>query len=399
MPDLLVVWVVLNVCAGLLVGLAGGYLWMIALASIRSERHVKEARHLRRFAIAIPAHNEESVIGETVTTLKKLDYPADFWDVFVAADNCTDRTAELARSAGAFCYERTSAERSGKGEALRWLFEQIFQAGDYEAIVVFDADTQVRGDFLRVANRLLEGGAQVVQGKHVISNPGRGWFPALTWAMMTIDCRLFSQGRTNLGLSARHMGDSICFSAPILRELGWGSGLAEDYELRLRLLLSGVCIEYEPGAVGYGQAPLTWQEAQTQRMRWARGVATASKAFRGQLVRQGIRRRDWRLVDGALSISLPSYTALALLSGLFLAANVLMGEAATGLVWGWEAALAGLFVYPLFGLALERAPGWAYLVILSGPVYMIWRTWINLLARLRAGRIVWVRTPHRRESN
>jgi cellulose synthase/poly-beta-1,6-N-acetylglucosamine synthase-like glycosyltransferase len=396
MPDLLIVWNVFSVCAGLLVGLASGYLWVIALASIRPVRIVKEARHVRRFAVAIPAHNEESVIGETVATLKKLDYPADLWDVFVAADNCTDRTAELARAAGAVCYERTSAERSGKGEALRWLFERIFQAGDYEAVVVFDADTQVRGDFLRVVNQRLEAGAQVVQGKHVISNPRQGWFPALTWAMMTIDCRLFSQGRTNLGLSARHMGDSICFRAPILRELGWGSGLAEDYELRLRLLLSGVCIEYEPGAVGYGQAPLTWQEAQAQRVRWARGVATASKAFRGQLLRKGIDSRDWRLIDGALSVSLPSYTALALISWVLLLINLLVG-AAPGQAWGWGGALAGLFVYPLFGLALERAPGWAYLVILSGPVYMIWRTWINLLARLRARRIVWVRTPHRGE--
>jgi cellulose synthase/poly-beta-1,6-N-acetylglucosamine synthase-like glycosyltransferase len=192
------------------------------------------------------------------------------------------------------------------------------------------------------------------------------------------------------------MGDSICFKSEVLKELKLGSGLTEDYELRLRLLLEGISIQYEPRAVGCGQAPLRWQEAQAQRLRWARGAAEAGKSFRGKLLRLGLKRADWRLLDGFLSISLPSFSALTIISTLMMALSILFAAgSAPWLAWSWAAVLICLFLYPMFGLGLEGAPSWAYLAVLTGPVFMVWRSWINLTARLRAKNIAWVRTPHR----
>ncbi len=54
-----------------------------------------------RFMAIIPAHNEEAVVANLVESLKKQDYPKDLLDIYVIADNCTDRTAEVARNAGA----------------------------------------------------------------------------------------------------------------------------------------------------------------------------------------------------------------------------------------------------------------------------------------------------------
>ena len=55
-----------------------------------------------RIAYLIPAFNEESVIYHTVKEcLDKQDYPKELFDVFVVANNCTDKTAELAEKAGA----------------------------------------------------------------------------------------------------------------------------------------------------------------------------------------------------------------------------------------------------------------------------------------------------------
>src|SRR5207237_7553717 len=129
--------------------------------------------------------------------------------------------------------------RGSKGAALRWLFARILDpdskwspAAPYDAVVIFDADTHVQRDFLRLMDARLSGGASVIQGQHRIRNPRDGWFPALTWAMFIIDNRLQNLGRTNLGLSAKNMGDSICFRADVLRRLGWGEGLTEDYAFR-----------------------------------------------------------------------------------------------------------------------------------------------------------------------
>jgi hypothetical protein len=56
--------------------------------------------------------------------------------------------------------------------------------------------------------------------------------------------------------------------------------------------------------------------------------------------------------------------------------------------------VGALILYPLLGLALERAPLRAYLAILSGPAFIVWRTWLALAARSRR-EVTWVRTPRR----
>src|SRR5215467_4482505 len=73
----------------------------------------------RRFAILIPAHNEEALIGRLLASVKQLHYPAERYDVCVVADNCDDSTADIARSMGAAVWERTDTRDRAKGFALR----------------------------------------------------------------------------------------------------------------------------------------------------------------------------------------------------------------------------------------------------------------------------------------
>ncbi len=391
---------VISLIAFVLLLLPVGYWLALALAAIR--RPVRPAlssrRPATRFAIAIPAHNEASVIAATVGRLSGLDYPADLFDIHVVADHCSDNTAALAREAGSGVHERTHGERLGKGAALAWLFERIVDER-YDAVVVFDSDTQVEADFLRLMEARLAQGAQVIQGQHIIRNPGSGWFPALTWAMFLIDNRFQNLGRANLGWSAKHMGDSICFRAEVLRRLGWGEGLTEDYQFRQRLLLAGIKIDYEPFARGYGEAPRTWAQARAQRARWLRGTRMASRELAGRLLVEAIRRRDLALLDGALQAYLPSYSTVTVVCAIALLAQILsnwLGVAVVpaALIYAWAGACAALFLYPLFGLALERAPASAYLVILTGPLFVLWRTALAITSRSTRRPAVWIRTAH-----
>ena len=70
----------------------------------------------------IPAHNEEAVVANLVESLKHQDYPKELYDIYVIADNCTDKTAEVARKAGAIVYERFDETKKTKGFALNWFF-------------------------------------------------------------------------------------------------------------------------------------------------------------------------------------------------------------------------------------------------------------------------------------
>ncbi|MBR0278004.1 MAG: glycosyltransferase, partial [Clostridia bacterium] len=100
------------------------------------------------YALIVAAHNERRVIENMVDSLKRLDYPKDKYSIFVVADNCADNTAELARNAGAEVFERFDDTKRGKGFALEWMFDKIYQMErKYDSVIIFDADNIVDKDF------------------------------------------------------------------------------------------------------------------------------------------------------------------------------------------------------------------------------------------------------------
>lgn len=375
------------------------YLTLLMVAACKKPKYVSDQMPSHRFAIAIPAHDEDTVIGETVKQLSRQNYPPELYTVHVVADHCSDRTAEVAREAGAQVHERNDGPRTGKGAALAWLFERILSDEQVDDVVVFDADSQVDPNFLQVMNTRLVGGETAVQGQHIISNPDDGWFPALTWAMFMVDNRFQNLGRTNLNFSAKNMGDAICISAKALREIGWGEGLTEDYQLRHKMLLKGINIHYEPTAKAYGEGALTWTQARAQRARWLRGTRDSSQKLARQLAQAGVKNHNFAQLDGAFQAYCPSFSTLTMFIGLFLAIQVgvdlFFGPVIPWpLIEVWVLILAYLFVYPLIGLALERAPLKAYLVMLSGPIFIVWRTGLAFRSRYGRKHVTWKRTAH-----
>jgi len=378
-----------------------GYLLLLAIGAIRPAATLETYHHSpsTRFMIVIPAHDEASVIRATVSRLLAINYPAYLFSIHIIADHCSDNTAEVARRAGAVVHERNEGPRTGKGAALSWLFQRTLKKEQCEAVVIFDADTRVDPEFLRVMDERLAQGDQVIQGQHVISNPDQSWFPALTWAMFLIDNRFQNLGRSNLGWSAKNMGDSICFRVDILLQLGWGEGLTEDYQLRHKLLLNVIRIAYEPAAMGYGEAPITWSRARAQRARWLRGTRDSSQQFVKGLLVEGMKRRNLAMLDGALQASFPSYSTLSLMSLILLMIQVMINYFIKHifpwpLIGAWAAMVVTLLIYPLFGLALERAPVRAYIAILLGPYFILWRTWLAFISRFRRKQVTWIRTEH-----
>ena len=87
--------------------------------------------------MVVCAHNEERVIGALVENLHLLNYSDKLYDIFVVADNCTDKTAEVARKAGAQVHERFNDTEKGKGYAMDWMFNRLFKMErQYDAVCV-----------------------------------------------------------------------------------------------------------------------------------------------------------------------------------------------------------------------------------------------------------------------
>ncbi len=92
-------------------------------------------------------------------------------------DNCTDNTAEIARSLGVYAYERRNPNLRGKGYAIEWMLKELWKLPrSYDAIVMFDADNLVNPDYLTHMNNDLCNGSRVIQAyldtKKTLTIPG-----------------------------------------------------------------------------------------------------------------------------------------------------------------------------------------------------------------------------------
>src|SRR5665648_970874 len=103
------------------------YYFVLSMFGLYRKQEIKIIKPEKTFAIVVAAHNEETVIGPLLENLLLLDYPKEYFDVFVVADNCTDKTAIIARNAGAIVHRRFNTEKRGKGYALEWMFHRLFK--------------------------------------------------------------------------------------------------------------------------------------------------------------------------------------------------------------------------------------------------------------------------------
>ena len=97
----------------------------------------------------IPAHNEEKLIGATITSLLAQDRKPE--RIIVVADNCTDGTVAVAKGFGVAVIE-TVANNQKKAGALNQALAQILpELGENDTVMIMDADTVLRQGFLKTA--------------------------------------------------------------------------------------------------------------------------------------------------------------------------------------------------------------------------------------------------------
>ena len=111
----------------------------------------------------IPCLNEEASIIDTINSIKKIIPDIDIW---VVDNNSTDKTVDLAISAGA---QVINCEQRGKGFAMRRAFTLVDK--NYHAIFMVDGDSTYSIDSLPQAIKLVTNfGYDMVVGKRIDSN-------------------------------------------------------------------------------------------------------------------------------------------------------------------------------------------------------------------------------------
>lgn len=257
-----------------------------------------------RFAVVIPARNEETVVKTIVESLYRQDYPGELFDVFVVPNNCTDGTEAAARRAGARVMTCRGAVYC-KGDVLHDIFDQL--QGHYDAYCVFDADNVVAPGFLARMNDAVCAGAHAAKSRQVALNPYDSWV-AGCYDLYFENCSLlYSSPRERLGLSAKLVGTGFMITDDLLRRMnGWNTvTLTEDTEFAAQCAILGERVHYVPDALTYDEQPLTLSVSVRQRRRWSAGVlGTAARYIPRLLSRPNPVRLDYAVFLAMIPVQL-----------------------------------------------------------------------------------------------
>jgi len=361
------------------------------------------------FALLVAAHDEEVVIANMVDSLVALDYDKDCFDVFVIADNCTDSTAQVAREHGAIVCERFDTTKRGKGFALEWMFEKLFNMEkQYDYIGIFDADNLVDRNFLKAMNKQINNGYNVVQGYVDSKNPFDSWITcAYSFSFWSVS-RVFQLARHNLGLSCQLSGTGFVMKTELLKKLGWGATcLTEDMEFTMKLALNDEKVGFERGAIIYDEKPLTLVQSWRQRKRWMQGHADVASRFFGKLMKKAFTEGKFLCFDCALYLVQPIrimalgfITLFAWLQMAYPDGNIgffHMDYLFTPIVWNTFVILQLLYMPVVIALerrVFDKRMFWGYLTFM---VYNL--TWIPIAIQgmIDKNKTEWSHTQHTRQ--
>ena len=277
---------------------------------------------VRDAAALICARNEETVIRDLIRSLKAQTYPRAHLKIFVMADNCTDRTADIARTAGAAVYERQNTEQVGKGWALQALLGHIREdfPNGFDTYYVFDADNLLEPDYIEQMDRMFAEGYEIVTSYRNSKNYGTNWISAGYALWFLRESRYLNHARHLLGTSCAVSGTGFAFSRAVAEEAGdWPYHLlTEDIEFSIDQITKGRRIAFCEHAVLYDEQPVTFAQSVRQRMRWVRGYLQVFRHY-GRRLFAGIFRGNFACYDMTMNI-FPAF----FLSAASIAVNVLL---------------------------------------------------------------------------
>ena len=241
-----------------------------------------------RIVVLIPAHNEEALIGEALSSLDAQTRLPD--EVIVVADRCTDGTCAVTTAHGA-TVRTTIDNRDKKAGGLNQMLSHLLpRLSDEDAVFVMDADSTIVPEFLEVAERKLRepangqaelgGVGGIFLGSHVHS--------LLHHIQNNEYLRYAGEIGRRKGRADVLTGTATLFSAKALRHvlaarragaLPQGGGnvydvkaQTEDNELTLALKHLGYrCVSPKECVVATEIMP-SWKRLYLQRLRWQRGA-------------------------------------------------------------------------------------------------------------------------------
>jgi cellulose synthase/poly-beta-1,6-N-acetylglucosamine synthase-like glycosyltransferase len=325
-----------------------------------------------RCHVLIPAHDEEVVIGATLTSLSRQRRPPD--RVTVIADNCTDGTAEIAQQHGADVVETLGNTAKKAGALNQELARLLPRLTTSDVVMVMDADSTLAPGFLEVALGQLEHdpGLMAVGGLFY-GEPGGGLLGQYQRNEFSRYQRVVARRLNRVFVLTGTASVIRAYALDTVARVrgSWIPGtqgqvydtiaLTEDNELTLALRTLGARMTSPPQCRVTTEIMTSWSDLWRQRERWHRGALENIGSY-------GLTRASaiyWAQQLGLTYGVLALYSYFALLAITLLAAETLRWSpfwVTVGCVFvverlvtvwaaGWRARLVAAPVIPELGYA------------------------------------------------
>lgn len=224
---------------------------------------------VKKIAILIPAYKENAVIVDTAKRAVAHNYPAEAFDVFVLADELNDDTLELLQELPITVIQVAHQQRT-KAKSLHQFF-QFMNDGNYEIVMILDADNVMLENCLHLVNSAFIRGSKVVQCHRIAKNKENS-LSILDAISEEIRINIFFAGHTNLGISAELIGSAMAFDFGILKDILQNKyvleSIGEDKEMALQLMKKEIVIDYLENAKVLDEKVSNIEVFKKQRKRW-----------------------------------------------------------------------------------------------------------------------------------
>lgn len=372
--------------AWIAVGLSSLPLWIVTLelaAALRYRRpsmvEPASPQEWPRAVVLVPAHDESSVIAESLVSLTQ-DLPPNA-RILCVAHNCRDDTAAIARAHGVDVIEAKDDGSKGKPAALLAGLAAL-DAAPPDIVVIVDADCRVSPGTLGALVRTVQasGHPAMASYRFAAADPADARASISSLAVL-LKNHVRPLGLHVLGLPCLINGSGSAFPFSAVRHVPHDEGsIAEDFQLAIDLLRRGHATRFVPEATVFGRLPGRRETALKQRQRWEHGHLSLVLGAAPRLLVEGITRLDPRRIALALETGVPP---LALLGALFalvsgIAAAYAMGSGNYGPLFG--ASVSGLTFGLMVFAAWVRFAGWnaTTTALAAAPGYLLWKLPIYL---------------------
>ncbi len=268
------IWTILHVIdITLWIIIAGSVVYIVffAIISLFYDKEDNVAKHATaisnktaKFLILYPAYNEDRVITHAIEQFLLQDYPKDHYTLAVISDHMQPETNESLKKLPITLLTPTF-EKSSKAKAMQYAINEV--KGEFDNVVILDADNVVRPEFLSQLNVLCTV-YDAIQCHRCAKNANND-VAVLDGASEEINNTIFRKAHNRLGLSSALIGSGMCFDYNLFKENVFKLSTAgEDREMEALLLHQEIFIKYAPDIHVFDEKVSNEDNFQRQRMRW-----------------------------------------------------------------------------------------------------------------------------------